>query len=86
MFDMSIEEFGQWKTNPTTEKFFRWLNDRRIQMAEDVAASLAAGVTIEKSYADDVALRCEIYLDLESLDFGDIANFYQGDRDCETIG
>ena len=57
-------------------KFLKFLRDFRLQLAEDVANSLATGNKVDAVQVDQVAFVCGIYLDLENIQFEDIKNFY----------
>lgn len=78
--DLSPEELSAWRINPTTVKFFRFLRDYRIQLAENVANGLAQGNPIDKEHADKVAMMCGLYYDLETIQISDIKNFYQSEK------
>jgi len=52
-------------------------------MAEDVAGALAVGVKPDQRHTDEVALRCEMLLDLERVEFSDISDFYKREPEKE---
>ncbi len=76
MLELSSEELSAWRSHPTTGKFFKFLRDYRVQLAEDVATQISVGNHLDEEHIGKIALTCGIYLDLEEISFEDIKNFY----------
>lgn len=76
MIELSADEMSAWRSHPTTGKFLQFLKDYRVQLAEEIATTIASGNTVDQLHMEKVVLICGIHLDLENLQFADIANFY----------
>lgn len=78
------ESWVAWKSNPSTKAFFQYIEDFREQAAKSIAISLASGCAPNMDLVTEVALRCQIYGDLEGLSFKDIEDFYNPEKEGES--
>ena len=75
--ELSQKEMETWRNNPTTKKYFKYLNDYRLMLADSMASYLYDGILIDHENLKECALRCEILKDIEDVEFDDIENFYK---------
>ena len=76
---LTPEEFGAWRSHPATQKVFKYLRDRR----DDLAKRWVEGETMD----DNAQVYAQMYGDLAEMSFDDIAEFYDestGDDDDVT--
>ncbi len=74
---MNQRQWNKWRKLPETTDFFKFLADYREYLGKEIASSIMGGVQVEHAFTDEAALRCELYHDLESLDYSYIGNFYK---------
>ena len=75
----SADELSNWRANPTTHKWFQFIKDYRQQVANEIAARIFNGDTLEKEIIDGAAMRCEILQDIDAMTSDDLNKFYNAD-------
>ena len=68
-FDLTAEEFGEWRNHPTTRRVMQHLADRRQRFAEAWASGQEMGPG-DQSYAAALG-------DIINMDHAGIADFYK---------
>jgi hypothetical protein len=81
MDHLSPEEWAKWRNHPETLKFFKYIEDFRLQTGHTIAALISSGISVEDSVIQDAAKRCQIYIDICDLTHADIKEFYNPEKE-----
>lgn len=65
-----------WRQHPVSRVLLEYLRDHRIHLAEGIAKEIFNGRTVLSTYLEEVAFKCGIMQDVETLDADDINRFY----------
>lgn len=65
-----------WRQHPVSRVVLQFLHDYRVQLADGVAQSVFKGNTVKQDYLDEVAFKCGVMEDVETLEADDINKFY----------
>lgn len=65
-----------WRQNPTTKLVLQFLHDYRVQLADGIAQAVFKGKPVKQDYLDEVAFKCGVMEDVETLEADDINQFY----------
>lgn len=68
MVELTPEEMGVWRNNPTTRKVRQFLKDKQAE----IAARWATGEVLE----DNAQVYAQVYGDIADIDYADMAEFY----------
>ena len=79
---MTQEEINNWRKNPTTKAFFKFLEDFKKKISDSVSEDIVSGNPPPQEYIIAAATRCEIYMDIININAEDFTNFY-GEEDGE---
>lgn len=66
-----------------TEAFFKFIEDFRKQLADNVAVAIAEGYAMPPEQITDVAVKCQSLLDIEDMGFDFINEFYNPETEEE---
>jgi len=77
--DINAQEIAEWKQNPTTEKVFKYLLDRRLSLMEDLASGRLSEATIDGTAMKtaNAVGECLTLKEITEISYKDISDFYQ---------
>lgn len=80
MDNQNQEQFQEWKDNPQTKLFLKYLSDVRGAIIGHYAMQWANGTAITDRQADIDCGKCQVIEEIQSLDYEDIDGFYGEDK------
>lgn len=79
---MNKEEWSRWRSLPETAKYFKFLEEYRLNVGKEVGTAIAEGQFFPEEVTKEISIRCQSWVDIETLEWTDIENFYGEENDA----
>lgn len=73
---LAPETLGAWRQHPISRVVLEFLRDRRVSLAEGIAETVFNGGGATPEYLHDTSIACSVLKEIETLEAGDINEFY----------